>query len=501
MMRSLLLLTLACPLTLRGDETQLLPVPDAAAQKQALAQLKSVFQAEYQKRSAADQQRFARELLTNARETGQPAMKFAMLSESRELAISLGDVTLAIEATNAIAANFDIEAVGERARTAGEIIRQVKTDPGRRLFVSLAFDLAEPLIAKGEFVEASKLLTQAEGFAKRLKDLEASKQAREWKADIRLISAENDRVAKFRDTLVQSPDDPAANHAVGRYEALYRGDWETGLPKLAKSNDQTIRSLAEKTLTGAKSPEAQYELGNLWWDYADSLSGIEQNQAKRFAAGWYRQAHANLAGFNQTVAEKRIEEARDLDNMIRRRRTINLIPLIDPKQDAVNGDWKIEDGRLVCTSMHFVPKVQIRYQPPAEFDFTIVFSQPKLRNPVVQIMPKNGNSFSWELGGTEGRIAFSVESGGKNPTESKNPGAAQPNTRYTSVVKVRDDGVEAYIDGKLVARYRTNFADMKANNWRALKDKSLLGVGCDDPTVFYVVELKEITGQGKHVRE
>src|SRR6476660_6681503 len=86
-------------------------------------------------------------------------------------------------------------------------------------------------------------------------------------------------------------------------------------------------------------------------------------------------------------------------------KTYDLIPLIDPALDRQHGDWVVQaNGELRCDSAHFVPRIHVPYRPPQEYDFTVVFSQPKLRNGVSLIMPRpGGGQFFWYLGGGDGR--------------------------------------------------------------------------------------------------
>ncbi|MBI3877243.1 MAG: hypothetical protein HY300_15015, partial [Verrucomicrobia bacterium] len=44
--------------------------------------------------------------------------------------------------------------------------------------------------------------------------------------------------------LAITPDDPGANLAVGQFLCFVKGDWESGLPLLAKSDDNVLKTLA-----------------------------------------------------------------------------------------------------------------------------------------------------------------------------------------------------------------------------------------------------------------
>jgi len=179
-----------------------------------------------------------------------------------------------------------------------------------------------------------------------------------------------------------------------------------------------------------------------------------------------------------------------------------LISLINPQQDKIFGDWHLENGELVCTSTHFVPKIYVPYQPPEEYDLKIVWSQPSIRHGISAIIPKGGNSFIWGIGNARGEMSFSVQTanGVANPTESRAAEGFQPGRKYTTVIQIRKNRVRATADGKQVASYDTDYKDLRAGPWHRIPDTSRLAIACDDPTTFHVIEMEEITGTGKKLR-
>jgi hypothetical protein len=160
-----------------------------------------------------------------------------------------------------------------------------------------------------------------------------------------------------------------------------------------------------------------------------------------------------------------------------RPRTLDLLAIIDPGRDAVRGKWTRTDKELVCR------------------DFIIKFSQAKLRHAIAAMMPNpNGGSFLWKVGVQEGDD-FELMS--KSAKAWKYPGLLKVNTMHTTIVQVRRDFVRCLLDNKELIGVRTNFEDLTIDNWNQMPDAHLLGVGCDDPTVFHAIWITEISGPGK----
>ncbi len=182
-----------------------------------------------------------------------------------------------------------------------------------------------------------------------------------------------------------------------------------------------------------------------------------------------------------------------------RKRTLNFIPHINSSLDIVHGKWLIERDLIRCEDQHFAPRIQIRYEPPVEYDFIIQFSQPTLRHPITAIMPNRyGGNFVWQVGLNDGNdYRFLARSGRGRDWHWKAPGILKVGTKHTTIVQVRRNSIRCLLDGRELLRRETDFRDLTNDGWHKMPNPRYLGVGCDDPTTFYKVRVTEVSGPGK----
>jgi hypothetical protein len=182
---------------------------------------------------------------------------------------------------------------------------------------------------------------------------------------------------------------------------------------------------------------------------------------------------------------------------------VNLVDLVDPPRDVVNGKWEVANGALVCTGSGCI--IQFLYQPPEEYDFRIVFTRTKHGDCVNQNCWEHGRQFMWMLNGYGSTTSgFELVNGkGDNPTNKVTPPhqLLQDNQEYTSIVKVRKTGVEAYLNGKLISEWKTDYSDLSPFSGWGLARNGVVGLGSNGTTTFRTVEVIEITGNGKLLTE
>lgn len=168
------------------------------------------------------------------------------------------------------------------------------------------FDAA---IAADDFKSARQLGAMLTQFAYASKDAELSKTAQTKVRDIQDISNAFDQVKLAMDKLVVHDNDPAANLTVGKYNAFIKGDWEKGLPYLAKSGDKDVSSAANLEITGPTETAKSLELADGWWKVAEKERTVAaQKNVKAHASAIYAKIVGELTGIDKARAEKRMSD-------------------------------------------------------------------------------------------------------------------------------------------------------------------------------------------------
>ncbi len=180
----------------------------------------------------------------------------------------------------------------------------------------------------------------------------------------------------------------------------------------------------------------------------------------------------------------------------------NLLPLIDPAKGTIQGEFKLDKGALVSSGKG-QERLEVPYEVPEEYDYQTTFTHTG-KGPVVvvHILSGNGHPFIWAMN-TGGSFTFHYLKGagiGANKTTVKAAGLKE-NKRYTLLLKVRKNGVQAVLDGKLLSKWDTDFTDSVPEGFWALRNKKALGVGSADSEVtFHTIEVREITGKGRMLK-
>lgn len=180
-------------------------------------------------------------------------------------------------------------------------------------------------------------------------------------------------------------------------------------------------------------------------------------------------------------------------------KVVNLAKLADPRGGAVEGTWGIEDGNIVSNNPQGRAVLRLPYHPADEYDFRVTLAM-KTGSEVGLLVNRGQRAVNFTIGSLSNtRAGFSVVANQyldpQNPTTLFAPRMTEVKRKYTIVVYVRKTFIAASVDGKLVAKYATDFSDLKPI---PPCPRNFLGLHTIDTTaVFNTIEVAEITGEGK----
>ncbi len=474
-------------------------IPDLPAQDKNLALIKQIFEKEYATKNSAARKQLAARLLQEAGKIKKNyEARFVLLREARDIAADAGDVRRSRDALARLESYYALDLLPASVALVQKLNAQRETDDSALACWSM--ELLDQLIRREEYSIASGLAPIAESRASRTKYPVLQSQA----SRLSTILAEQTRLQTHFDTLKTAPGDPAANLSVGRFYCFLVGNWDKGLSPLAKSSDPVLKTAAASDLANPTDASAQFALAGVWWEAAKTNPSAEKKLKQR-ACDWYRKSLPRLADLDKVLAEKRMKEfavgeesTSPTDTLAR---VIDLTGLVDPKRDSAGGDWRLVDGVLEA---HGSGRIRIPYEPPAEYDFCIAYTRTHGVGDVAQICHANRRDFAWTVGGAYRYAGFSLVAGEgigskvKNPTIVDLQGQIAVGRKYISVVQVRRNGVQAWLDGKAISHLKTDYSNLSLYEKWSLMQTGILGLNTTNSSaVFHKIEIIEITGNGK----
>jgi TIR domain-containing protein len=182
---------------------------------------------------------------------------------------------------------------------------------------------------------------------------------------------------------------------------------------------------------------------------------------------------------------------------------VDLLSFVDVAKDTVRGSWALAPHRLTAGTVGS-PHLEFAYVPPDEYDYVVKFNC--AREPVRHvflIVAENGHQFIWHLGLNDNKLAGFALVGGKkvpeNPTARSGQQWVMPG-EHVSMVKVRRDGVEGYLDDQLVSSLKTDYTDVGIGELFRQRRNDTLGLSIGQAITVRAVEVNEISGPGKRLR-
>lgn len=284
-------------------------VPTPAEQAPLRKTMRELFAKELANPSPSARRALATELIQQATEMKDaPIDRFVLLVGALEAARDGSDLTVACQAADEMEIGYLVD--GLRVKTEAALKMNLRADllNVTQENCESGLDLVDDLITTEDYEDAARILQSVRTAAPH-EQTHAEVQAR-FKKLIALRAAAT-AIAGDLEKLKTVPDDPMANQAVGEYYCFVMGQWDRGLPMLARGSDPDLRAVAQRELAPTTHRQAR-ALADAWWDYAHRRGNSPEQQqgASERSAQWYRAALPDLSGPEATLVQKRIADVR-----------------------------------------------------------------------------------------------------------------------------------------------------------------------------------------------
>jgi hypothetical protein len=487
------------------DVTKRAAVPDAAKQREAEKLVKDLFKEHYSKKSPQERKALAKLLLDQAAKSqDDPAAEWVLYREAQDVAVQAGDADLTVESIDLAARVFDVDALAMKTAALGAVAKTTKSPDESWALAEAMMKLVDELVRADQFDPADKLATAALAQARRANDAAFLVRATTRSKEVAEAKSLFQGQKSVLQALARNPDDPGGNLEMGKFVCYVKGSWDLGLRFLVKGSDPGLKSLAEQELSNPTQPSERAALADGWYDLGEKdKSPLRKSQLLAHARATYESALPGATALLRAKIEKRLE---GLGPPPSAAAPVDLLKLIDTKRDAVAGEWTTNGRALVCTQKTRCGRVQVPYEPPEEYDVSVVVER-KEGFEIYIGLSRGQRQFYVAVDDYKGSMTAIGLIDGKWNKENKEPDAVSRGKILTNdkpstiVCAVRKDGVSVTIDGQKVVSFKGNFDRLSNADLLRMPNPRALYLGCNDGLcTFSKATLTVVSGQGKVVR-
>ena len=293
----------------QSDDPPRLPVPKAEALRAAEKQIREIFQTEFAAaKKPAEKADLAGKLWNHTVNTDEDAVaRYALLEAARVLATEADDNKFAFNVIESLATQYEVNGSELKMAVLVANSKGMRDAAEQVEFCELIQKAIESAASEEQFEVTSKLVPLLLVSAGKLKDAAQRKPFQTRHAELKLLQPQWAAVAKAKVTLAKSPEDEAANTSYGRYLCLTAGDWDQGLPLLARGTATKLTAVARQDVEQRTTSDERLALADAWWNLAQSESGIEKQQLLLRANDWYTTVAPELKGLLRAKTNQRME--------------------------------------------------------------------------------------------------------------------------------------------------------------------------------------------------
>jgi hypothetical protein len=307
-------------------------VPDDVAVKEAQELIKQAYEGDY-KGVEKNPEPLIEKLLAAASQTKDPVRKYAFLLSAEQAAVTGSDHDRAMELIDIRASEFAVNGLQSRIeRLADFLTPKAKTNPeALAKLYDHAIETAERGVRQDLFEQAKAAAEMAGSISESLvmagkakKNYGATQDGEAKQTQARMLVKDIERradlFAEYQKALevIRFTEDPAANGVIGRHLCFTVGDWDKGLPFLAKGDQADVAEVAGEELRmledGKPDAEEVFALAGKWWAAADAedMPRSMRTAVQSHAGGLYESIRERLDDpLDRAMAQKRSAAASD----------------------------------------------------------------------------------------------------------------------------------------------------------------------------------------------
>lgn len=283
-------------------------VPAADAIEKGEEDFRSVFGEQLDAAEEPDDQAALAERLIQLGRQPQtpPPERYVVLRRAIALAAEAGRTELMLQAIDAKTEHFTIDPWAAKVGAFALAFEPARPAEHRVAIAEKCLAVADQAIAAEALEAAEALLEMALTNARRSRSTDLLKSIIARRDDVEALNKVHRAAQEAATTLAEEPNNPVAATVRGKYLAVYRHDWEAGLPLLAKGDDSVLAELAKTDMAKPAEAAEQLDLADGWFRLSENSSAEESQAYSARAAWWYHKAIPALDGLDATRARKRL---------------------------------------------------------------------------------------------------------------------------------------------------------------------------------------------------
>lgn len=386
--------------------------------------------------------------------------RYVVLTTLIALAQDTGDGTVWLESVNALIDSYEVDRQQEKLRMLGTFFGASKPGFQLQLVVEEAITVAQLAVEDDRFTDATGLLDSANSAVRKTGPEALRKAVGNARESVKSVEKEWKEFDAARVKLETDRQNAALNFAVGKWHAVYKRDWETALPFLAKGDDARWKAAAELEQPLPDGAAEQVAIADAWYDIAIKSPAAVRASLLQHARTWYELADGNLIS---TLRKQHVT-----DRLARLSQPavppapadkpgiaeaglptgvwVDLLARMKVPEHAVVGNWRrLPDGDAVaCDEFRYNSRIQAPVVVTGSYELQWSFIRHTGEEGLALNLPVGDTGCQLWLDTWRGTVSGLHKVDGKNVRESLGTGAAVNRTRPLENGKLHEVHVKLF---------------------------------------------------------